>query len=74
MQNGAIYGACFAEEIPWRGLVYAPKEKREPFGSAQDKQVPALQTEFSIGLSIALYKGKSIGKKVPIENISEPGS
>jgi hypothetical protein len=30
---------------------------------------PALQAEFSTGLSITDYKGKSIGKRVPVENV-----
>jgi hypothetical protein len=42
---------------------WTKKEEREPLGSAQGKQAPALHMELSTRLIIAWSKEKSIGKE-----------
>ena len=51
--KGSDFG-CFGLAV----LKWLPKkEKREPFGSAQGKQAPALQTQLSTGISISQIMG-----------------
>jgi hypothetical protein len=51
--------SCYRQRVVWERLLR--KEKRKPFGSAQGKQVPALQAWLATALSIAGDSKKSRG-------------